>query len=254
MTYGQPFAFKPQDSLREEARRRTTVDIGIAHPARVEPDPAVVEAEVRRVVEKTISVRTELVTNAVDPEIVVMLETFGMRENHAPDFECAESELVGHEDLASPTDAATPVTETELGSDDQDVEALLLVTQRLELFGRTLVLAKILFPDPVFAVVVEFALALLLDQIEHLLHRLVVGLSDQLPPGNGEPSFGIGRKQLIGQLLIGESDAREELPQDVGLLRDPLDLVTIGVHAVGLDFLVGELVGHGVLQAFRPAF
>jgi len=85
-----------------------------------------------------------------------------------------------------------------------------------------------LFPDPAFAVVVEVALALLLDQIEHFLDRLVVGLGDQLPPRNGEPSFGVGRNRLLGDLLVGETDARNELAQDVGLLGDVLRLAVAG--------------------------
>ncbi len=239
---------KLQELLREEAGRRAIAPAGIADPARAELDPAVAEAEVRSVRETAIPARSILVASAVDPEIVTALETFGMCENHAPDFECAESELVACEDFAGPTNGATPVAKPELCCYDQNVEARLLVTQCLELLGRTLVLSEIRLSDFAFAVVVEIALALLLDKIEHLLNRLVVGLGDRLPARDGKPSFGIRWKWLFGQLLIGESDAWEELPQDVGLLRDPIRLVVARqVSVARLDFLVGELVAQRVL-------
>jgi len=52
---------------------------------------------------------------------------------------------------------------------------------------------------------------------------------------------------LLGEFLVGEADAREELTQDVGLLRDPLDLVALGIRVARLDFLVGVLVAQRVL-------
>jgi len=51
--------------LREEARRRARVGVGIADPAGVELDPAVVEVAVRGVGELAIGPRAELVACTV---------------------------------------------------------------------------------------------------------------------------------------------------------------------------------------------
>ena len=228
--------------LRKEGGHRAIHLDGIADPARVELDPAVVEAEEGRAREGAIPVRRILVASAVDPEIVNVGESVLMREDHAGDLECSESELFGHEDLASPAHAAAPVMETELCGNDQDVVALLSTAERLELLRGPLMLAEILRSEPTFAVVAEAA-TLPLDQIEHLLQGFLVGLADRLPPRNGEPSFGALRKRLLGEFLVGEPDARNEPPQDVGLLGHALRLGVAGeIPVTGLDFLVRELV------------
>jgi len=49
--------FLSKERLREEARRRAIVGVGIADPAGVELDLAVVEVVVRRVVELAIGLR-----------------------------------------------------------------------------------------------------------------------------------------------------------------------------------------------------
>ena len=66
--------------LREKARRRAKVGERTAEPARAEPDPAAEEAEEGRERENAISIRGILVTSAVNPEIVIMLESFRMRQ------------------------------------------------------------------------------------------------------------------------------------------------------------------------------
>jgi len=189
--------------LRERRRRRAIVRVRIDEPVRDEPDPALVEEEAGREREDAISIRRVFVASAVDPEIVEILESFRMRQKHASYFECAESELVSREDFASPTDTATPVAETELAGNDQDVVALLLVSQRFELLYCALVLSEILRSEFAFAPVVELALALFLDQVKHLLDRFLVGLGNRLPSWDGEPPFSVGWKRLLCELLIG---------------------------------------------------
>ncbi len=236
-----------EELLREKARRRAIERIRIADEARAELDLAVAESEAGRLREAAVPVRSSiLVARTVDPEIVVVLQPFGMRENHAPDLECSETELVARKDFTSSTDAATPMTKTELSGNDQDVVTLLSFAQRFEFLCRPFVLANLLSKFA-FTPVVELALALIPDEIEHLLHCFVVGLDDRLPPRNGEPSFGVRRKRLLGDLLIGETYAWEELTQNVGLLRDSFRLVARQVSVARLDFLVDELVAQRVL-------
>jgi len=163
-------------------------------------------------------------------------------QQHDADSEGTETELVGLEDLACPANRATAMPQTELGRNDEDVVVLLLVAELLEHLRRLRVLAQVLRSELAVTVVVE--LPLRRDHREHLLDRLAVRRRERLPLRNGEPSFGVGRKRLLGDLLVGGPDAREELPQDVGLLRDPLDLVALGIRVARLNFLVGELVGH----------
>jgi len=64
--------------LREKPGRRATVDAGRAEPERVEPDPAPAEDEEGREGEIAISSRGVFVARAVDPQVVVVLQSFGM--------------------------------------------------------------------------------------------------------------------------------------------------------------------------------
>ncbi|HKZ35069.1 MAG TPA: hypothetical protein VJ179_04350, partial [Patescibacteria group bacterium] len=88
--------FEHQGSvLRNERRRGTVVVVRMAEPARVELDPAVVEVEVRGVIEANIGTRIiELVTRTVDPEIVHVLEAFRVSQDHDPDRESTKADLV----------------------------------------------------------------------------------------------------------------------------------------------------------------
>ena len=71
----QDQTFNSQRSLRKNTRSRPIEVAGRAGPARVEPDPAAPEPEVRGAVEATLGIRViKLVASAVDPEIVIMLE------------------------------------------------------------------------------------------------------------------------------------------------------------------------------------
>lgn len=228
--------------LREEGRSGTEELVGRDEPDGMELDLAAVEVEDRRVREAASGIRSELVTGAVDVELFPLNLAFGVGQQHDADCEGSEAELVGRKDLTCPANRATAMPQTELGRNDEDVEVLLLVAELLEHLHRLGVLPEVLRSELAVTVVVE--LPLRRDHREYLLDRFTVGRGHRLPLRNGEPSLGVRRKRLLGDLLVGETDAGEELTQNVGLLRDPLDLVALGIRVAGLDFLVGELVGH----------
>lgn len=181
---------------REKPRRRPIVQESIVQPARAEVDPVHEEGEVGRVREVASSARRVFVASAVDPKIALVLESFRMRQQHASDFECAESELVGFEDLTSPTDTATSVVQPELAGYDQNIIALLLFRKCFEHLDCALVPSEILPFESTLAPVVEAAM--IIDQVEYFIDRLVVARPHDLEPRNGEPSFGPGRKQPRG--------------------------------------------------------
>src|SRR3989338_4889345 len=112
--------------LREEAGHRPEADVRAANEARAEPDPAVVEAEAGRLGKVAIGLRRELVAGTIHVQFLPTDEPFGMSENDGTDCETSETELVGHEDLTSPTDGLAAMTHAELGGDDQDVALLRL--------------------------------------------------------------------------------------------------------------------------------
>ncbi len=133
--------------------------------------------------------------------------------------------------------------QTELGGDDENVLILLLVAERLEELRRPCRLAQAFRTELAFTVVVELAVTGLLDHVQYLLHRFVVGRGDLLPPRNGEPSFGVRGKRAFGQLLGGIADAGEQLAQAVRLFGNTLRLVAGEVAVLGFLLLVLELVG-----------
>jgi len=163
-----------------------------------------------------------------------------MGKHHDADCEGAETELVGREDLTCPANRTALVTETELSRNDEDVVILLLVAELLEHLRRLGVLSQKRSSELAVTVVVELPFGP--DHREHLLDRFAIRRRELLPLRDGELPFGVRGKWLIGQLLEGVADAREETAQDVRLLRDPLDLVALGIRVAGLHFLVGELV------------
>ena len=229
--------------LREEGRRGTVVVVGIDEPVGAELHPVDAEAEERRVREVAIGLRSILVTGAVDVEIVVVHQPLRMSEQHDADGERTETVLVDLHDLACPANRATAMPQTELSRNDEDVVILLLVAERLEHLLRPGRLLEPIGTEFAFAPVLELALARLADLREHLLHGFAVGRGNRLPLRDGEPSFRVSRNRPLGQLLVGETDAREQLPQDVRLLRDALRLVAGEISVARLHFLVLELVG-----------
>lgn len=224
------------NQLRQEAGSRAKVLVGIGDIAGVEHDLAFVEEEVRSVREIAIGIRRELVSGTIDPEIVVVLETFRMCQEHNPDREGAKTELAGVHHFARPTDRTARMTLAELDGNNQDVRTALRFGELAEELLRASQLTQVLRTE--LATVVELAAAGLADHGQHLCDCFAVGRGNLFPPWNGEPPFGVRGKRLFGQLLIGGADAREELTQDVGLLNDTLRLVAREIPVVGLNFLV----------------
>lgn len=245
--------------LREEGRSGTAAAARIAEPARAELDLAVEEEEEWGVIEADIGIRiVELVTGAVHVEVIVVGEPFGVRQQHDADGERSETELVGRENLASPTDRLAAMAHAELRGDDQDV-ALLRFGDEIERVRRASVNPQLRRRDLSLTVVVERPggrdlgvneldrLAVLLGRIGHFGEVL---LGQRVDRRNGEPSFGAVRecRQVLGEL---ESLARieiENLGKRLDLIRDRLgSFVLLRVRVVGTNFFVGVLVGHGQL-------
>lgn len=212
-------------------------------PAVGELDPAAVEEEDRGAREVATSARSVFVASTIDPEIVIVLEPFWMRQEHDTDGERAEAELVGDENLARTANRATTMANAELGGYDEDVVILLLVTELLEHVRRLSRLAEPVGTELTFTVVVELVAQGLLDHGKHFFDCFTVGGGDRLPLRDGEPSFDRFWKLTFSNLLAGVADAGEQLAQTVGLFGDSLGLVAREVAVVAGDFLVLELVG-----------
>ena len=90
--------------LREEAGHRTEAVARAVNEVCAEPDQAGVEAEAGRQGKGTIGLRRELVARAIHVQFLPADDPFGMSENDGSDCETSETELVGHEELTSPTD------------------------------------------------------------------------------------------------------------------------------------------------------
>ncbi len=253
-------AFRTRGSLLlpEERRRGTAVLVGKVELARVELDPAAVEAEERREDEASVAIRiVEIVSSAVQPQIVEVLETLRMGQEHAADSERSEPEFDARVDHhhAGPADGTTAVTDAELGGNDQDVRIALSGRELREELLRANRLAETLLVDLTCAVVVELAVAGLLDHSEHLEHGLAVRRTEELrvldPVGDREPAFGELRQRDLALLdrrdvvVVGESESGEEHTKRVALLGERLPARRIaGEIAVGrLHLLVLELVG-----------
>jgi len=210
---------------------------------RVEPEPVDAEVEVRSAVERRAPTTGKLVAGSVDPEIVVTLEAFRVRQEHDPEAEGVEAKLAGRHHFAATADGTSGVQLAELAGDDENVVVLLLLAECLEHLGGLLGLSEVLGINLTVAVVAELALALRLEQIQNYLDGFRVRRSDLLPPRDGEPSLGVRGKRLLGQLLVGVADSREQFLEAVGLLGNALGLVARGVTVIRLNLLVGELVG-----------
>ena len=109
--------------LRDEARRRAEVVVGVRDIVRVELD-LVVEEEVRSAAELTIAVSGKLIARAIEIELFPTGEPFRMNPNNRADGNAGKAVLVSHEDLAGATNRTSAVPFAELGSNDQDVTLL----------------------------------------------------------------------------------------------------------------------------------
>ena len=141
-------------SLREEAGGRTEELAGTAEPDRAEPDPVVVEGEVRRALEGAIGLARDLIAGAVDPEFTAGRESLGVSEDYDPAGKSPEAELVGQEDLTGTADGTATVAHAELGGDDLDF-ALLRLGDEVERVRRASVNSQITRYDLALAVAAE---------------------------------------------------------------------------------------------------
>ncbi len=229
-----------QESLREERRSGAIAVVRADDPVDVEPNPAAAEVEERRERELALVIRPEFVAGAVDVEVVVVSEAFGVRQQHDADGESPETELVAGEDFACPANRTTAMLDAKLRRNDEDIITLLLA-EFLERGGRAVALLETVGTELAFAVVVELAAAGLLDQIEHLLDGFAVRRGDLLPARDGEPSFGaVGQREAVGVLAVA-TNAGEQLHQSLHLLSDRLRGVTREIAVTGLDFFVWKV-------------
>ncbi|MDB5265232.1 MAG: hypothetical protein JWN64_803 [Parcubacteria group bacterium] len=244
---------KDRRSLRGEPGGRTVVPAGDAEPATAELDLAVAEAEERRAREVAIGVLSELIARAVDPQIVVVVQAFGMRQQHDADGEGPETELVDCEDLAGAANRTAAMLDTELRRHDQDVRVALGFREIGEELLRVGRLLQVLRTELPFAVVVELAVAGLLDRVERLLQGLAVGGAEDGrvldPVGDREPALGADRQRdfalldLREQILVGIADAGEQLAQTVALLGQAFGGIAGQIAVDRTDLFVLELVG-----------
>ena len=241
--------FKERGSLRNGPPRcRAAVGVGKARPRRAEPQPAVVEAEVRSAIERRIGVLRvmELVASAVDPEIVHGLEAVHVREQHDADGERAKAELGLPHDLACSANRAAAMANAKLSRNNEKA-ALLLVAELLPHADRLGRLAEIVRAELAFAIVVEAAAVGLRQSVEDLLQRLAVGLAELLPARDGKIAF-----RTVGQFLLAVREDRtiavdefgEQILKNADLFHETLRLGVAGEITVGrFDFLVGVLIG-----------
>ena len=245
--------------LREEAGRRAKALVSTADPDRAEPDLAVVEAEVRSEREAAIPAKKELVAGTIHVQFIPTEEPLGMSPNDGTDREASETELVGHEDLMSPTGGLATMAHAELGRDDQDV-ALLRFGDQIERVRRASVNPQLRRRDLTLTVVVEQPgggeigvneldrQAILLSRIGHFREVL---LGQRVDRRNGKPPLGIVRKhgQVLGEPARLTRIKIEDFGDCLDLIEDRLrPFVLLRVRVVGTNFLVGVMVGLGQLS------
>lgn len=239
---------KPQESLRrEEPGRGAVVAARKLDLVRVEPQLVAAEAEDRSAREVKPVARLELVASAIDIQIVVVLQTFRMSEEHDPHLECAENEVLATDDDTRAADRTAAMHDAELPRDDQEVVALLRLRDLLHHFGFPGRFAQVVRTHLVLAVVVELALAGFVQLREHDLDgfgvsRDAMKLREGLPRRDDEQSFGAFRHGHLCGLFVVETHARKEdtklvrLPDDILRLRIPREvLVARGGFFVGIQ-------------------
>src|SRR3989344_5801593 len=111
--------FKARESLRTDPRSGAAAAARNADRESSEPEPAAAEAEERGERELALATRLELIARAVDIQIVIVLQTFRMREKHYSHFECAEAKALAADDDACPANRTAAMDNAELCRDDQ---------------------------------------------------------------------------------------------------------------------------------------
>lgn len=215
----------------------------VADTASVEPEAAVVEVEARRALEVAVGVPGVLVPGAVDPQVVVVVQTLGVGEQHDGHLEGSHAELLCLHHRASTADGATPMADAELSGDHQDVVSFLRACDPLQRFGLLEALTQPIWSELPLAVIHELAVAGRAKHLKHALERLAVGLSERLPARDGEPSLGARGHRCARDLLVAGLELGEVLAQDGHLLGDGLGSPVAGLVAiVALDLFVGEVL------------
>lgn len=236
--------------LREEAGHRAVALEGAARPVRAGLEPTDAEAGVRRAAGADSGIGIEVVAGEVSVELLPADEPLGMRERHAEAEEPAEAELVRSKDLTGAADGASPMPQSELGRDDQDVAGLLLGNLP-DRFERPRLHALPFRRDLTPAVVLE--LPRVADLLEGEVGQSAVlrsqpldsreeSLARNVGRRNSEPAFGaVGQ---LGQVLRVRERPRRiqtgELRDQSDLLLDRLRTRVLGrVGPVRSDLLIG---------------
>lgn len=240
--------------LREEQRARPIAVVGNVEIPVAELEEAAVEVEAERAREDAITIWRPVIARKVDPQVIHVLETVGVGEEHGSRTERPETDFIScvfHDDTRT-ADGTSTMTNAELGGDDEDVRIALglrEVVPELHGAGR---LAEMLLVNFALAVVIELFLASLVQGIEDGLHRLAVSRTEDLrillPVGDCEPALGVcgelsfAIRDLREQFLIAEAESREQLAELVALGVHIQGLfVTREIAELGFGFLVGEL-------------
>ncbi|PIP60574.1 hypothetical protein COX00_02500 [Candidatus Uhrbacteria bacterium CG22_combo_CG10-13_8_21_14_all_47_17] len=165
-----------------------------------------------------------------------------MDQEHAAGGECPKAELIMLENFTRTTDASSGVPQTELSGDNQNVVALLLMSELLEAFHSLDTLSEMRRTELPLTIIGKITLAR--ERLEHLFDSRTVGRCEHFVPRNGEPSLGTERKSLLRDASIEcrLSDLRKDLLQNSYLMFDGLDFVPFRVAKVGADFLVEVLL------------
>ena len=187
--------------LRDNPPGRRPIElVGMDDALRVEPDPAAAEEEVRRVIPADLRIRiVALVARQIHPEVVVVDEPLGVRQQHAAARHRAVAELNRHARLdierprrkhhANPANRATAMPHADLTVVDQDV-ARLLLPDELQSGDRTGVLPQAVGTELAFAPVLELALALGLESREDFDNAVIVGVVEEIRTDVAERRFG----------------------------------------------------------------
>ena len=227
----------------DEGRGSTEVPVRVVDVVRVELELAVVEVEVRGAREHAVGVGSELVACCVDPEIVVVRETVGVGQEHAPDLERPEAELARPHHDAGALHGSAAMPDAELRLHHKDVVLLLLLAKLLERTGLLRSLLEVLRAELVIPVVVERPVAGLGELREDRCDGFTVRRRDDAPVRDEEVALRPRERVLRRKRRVVGLELGEERLERRELLGGRLGVFVAGEVAVRRrHFLVGELV------------
>lgn len=183
-----------------------------------------------------------------------MLQAVRMGQEHHADGECTQTilPLVDH-DLASTANRATAMLEAELGGDHEDVGMTLLLAQFPHGCLGARRLTQTFGTELTVTVVIELAVAVLLDQAENTNDVVVVvaGKYRFGTPDIRQCELALGTVRHVASKV---PDSRivaqfgEQLLQHLHLIMNQGGLVAREIAVVAGDFLVLVLVGRPMLS------